>query len=159
MAAEQAGRIINIVSHAGVYRWPTASAYSVAKSALIKFTENVAVEAKSTRIKLFAYHPGILIGAGLVSNLQETVVEPGSAHANLLDWVEEQRLAGNSVTPTHSAQHILALASGRYDALNGRYITVHDDLQRLLAQGPLIHCSDALTLRLSPIDFSEPTDL
>lgn len=159
MSQHKPGRIINIVSHAGVYRWPTASAYSVAKAALIKFTENVAVEAKSTRIKLFAYHPGIVIGAGLVSNLQAAPVAPESAHANLLAWVESQRLAGNSVTPSDSAEGILRLATGDYDALNGRYISVHDDLERLVAQAPDIKFTDALTLRLKPIDFNDPVNL
>jgi len=155
----QPGRIINIVSHAGVYRWPTACAYSVAKAALIKFTENVAVEAKSTRIKLFAYHPGIVIGAGLVSNLRAAPVVAQSAHANLLAWVEDQHLAGNSVTPSDSANGVLRLATGKYDDLNGRYISVHDDLERLIAQAPLIKFTDALTLRLKLIDFNDPIDL
>jgi NAD(P)-dependent dehydrogenase (short-subunit alcohol dehydrogenase family) len=45
MAARGAGRIVNITSQAGVYRWPHASAYSVSKAAVIKFTENLAAEA------------------------------------------------------------------------------------------------------------------
>jgi NAD(P)-dependent dehydrogenase (short-subunit alcohol dehydrogenase family) len=159
MTRQRRGRIINIVSHAGIYRWPTASAYSVAKTALIKFTENVAVEAKSTRVKLFAYHPGIVIGAGLVSNLSAGPIVPGSDRANLLAWVENQRLAGNSVTPSDSAHRVLELATGDFDVLSGRYITVHDDLSILLAQAPRIRHSDALTLRLKPIDFDDPMDL
>ncbi|MFB4390762.1 MULTISPECIES: SDR family NAD(P)-dependent oxidoreductase [unclassified Pseudomonas] len=159
MPPHKPGRIINIVSHAGVYRWPTASAYSVAKAALIKFTENVAVEAKSTRIKLFAYHPGIVIGTGLVSNLRAVPAASESAHAHLLAWVEEQRLAGNSVTASDSANGVLRLATGDYDALNGRYISVHDDLELLLRQAPEIKFTDALTLRLKPLDFNDPFDL
>jgi NAD(P)-dependent dehydrogenase (short-subunit alcohol dehydrogenase family) len=42
MAARGAGRIVNITSQAGVYRWPQVSAYSVSKAAVIKFTENLA---------------------------------------------------------------------------------------------------------------------
>ena len=159
MTKHHGGRVINIVSHGGVYRWPTASSYSVAKAALIKFTENVAVEAKSTRVKLFAYHPGIVIGAGLVSNLTAIPIVPGSAHANLLAWVESQRLAGNSVTPSDSARGVLELATGDYDALNGRYLSVHDDLKLLLAQAPFIRYTDALTLRLKPIDFNDAMNL
>ncbi|HCS44326.1 MAG TPA: hypothetical protein DIW52_16120 [Pseudomonas sp.] len=158
MTRHRRGRIINIVSHAGVYRWPEASAYSVAKAALIKFTENVAVEAKSTRVKLFSLHPGIVIGAGLVSHLSEQPSIPGSDLAKLLAWVEQQRLAGNSVPPSACAQHVLELATGHFDALNGRYLTAHDDLSVLLAQAPQIQRSDALTLRLKPTDFNDPTD-
>jgi len=158
MIPHRQGRVINIVSHAGIYRWPTASAYSVAKAALIKLTENVAVEAKDSNVKVFALHPGIVIGAGLVSNLSATQAIEGSAHANLLAWVEKERLAGRSVSPSQSATQVLKLASGNYDALNGRYLTVYDDFATLLAQAPLIRYSDALTLRLKPIDFSDPLD-
>lgn len=159
MARNRRGRIINIVSHAGVYRWPAASAYSVAKAAMIKFTENVAVEAKSTQVKLFSLHPGIVIGAGLVSELSEHPKVPGSDLANLLDWVEQQRQAGHSVAPSACAHRVLELATGHFDALNGRYLTAHDNLSVLLAQAPQIQRSDALTLRLKPIDFYDPTDL
>jgi NAD(P)-dependent dehydrogenase (short-subunit alcohol dehydrogenase family) len=38
MAARGTGRIVNITSQAGVYRWPQVSAYSVSKAAVIKFT-------------------------------------------------------------------------------------------------------------------------
>jgi len=158
MTRHRRGRIINIVSHAGVYRWPEASAYSVAKAALIKFTENVAVEAKSTRVKLFSLHPGIVIGAGLVSHLSEQPHIAGSDLANLLAWVEQQKRAGNSVPPSACAHHVLELATGHFDALNGRYLTVHDNLSVLLAQAPQIQSSDALTLRLKPIDFNDLTD-
>jgi short-subunit dehydrogenase len=49
MTACGAGRIINITSQAGVFRWPQVSAYSVSKSAVIKFTENLAAEASRGR--------------------------------------------------------------------------------------------------------------
>jgi NAD(P)-dependent dehydrogenase (short-subunit alcohol dehydrogenase family) len=159
MTRHRRGRIINIVSHAGVYRWPEASAYSVAKAALIKFTENVAVEAKATQVKVFSLHPGIVIGAGLVSHLSEQPNIPGSDLANLLSWVDQQRLAGHSLPPSACAQRVLELATGYFDALNGRYLTAHDDLSVLLAQAPQIKRSDALTLRLKPIDFNDPADL
>lgn len=43
------------------------------------------------------------------------------------------------------------LASGHYDFLNGRYVTVHDDLAELSLTAEQIRKSDALTLRvLSP---------
>jgi hypothetical protein len=126
---------------------------------MIKFTENVAVEAKSTQVKLFSLHPGIVIGAGLVSELSEHPKVPGSDLANLLDWVEQQRQAGHSVAPSACAHRVLELATGHFDALNGRYLTAHDNLSVLLAQAPQIQRSDALTLRLKPIDFNDPTDL
>jgi NAD(P)-dependent dehydrogenase (short-subunit alcohol dehydrogenase family) len=45
MLARRRGRIVNLTSHAGVFRWPEVSAYAVAKSAVVKLTENLAVRA------------------------------------------------------------------------------------------------------------------
>jgi len=42
MIARGHGRILNITSQAGAYRWPTVSAYSVSKAAVVKFSENLA---------------------------------------------------------------------------------------------------------------------
>jgi hypothetical protein len=44
MMTRRRGRIVNLTSHAGVFRWPWVSAYAVAKSAVIKLTENLAAE-------------------------------------------------------------------------------------------------------------------
>jgi NAD(P)-dependent dehydrogenase (short-subunit alcohol dehydrogenase family) len=53
------GRILNITSEAGAVRWPQASAYSVAKAAVIKLTENLAAEAGRDSVKVFSVHPGV----------------------------------------------------------------------------------------------------
>jgi short-subunit dehydrogenase len=39
MIATGHGRILNITSNAGVYRWPLVSAYATSKAALVKLTE------------------------------------------------------------------------------------------------------------------------
>jgi NAD(P)-dependent dehydrogenase (short-subunit alcohol dehydrogenase family) len=59
MIAGDAGRIVNITSEAEVLRWPQASAYSVAKAAVIKFTENLAAEAGRGGVQVFSVHPGV----------------------------------------------------------------------------------------------------
>ena len=48
MVAAGRGRIINVTSEAGIHRWPLASAYSVSKAAVIKLTENLALEKRAT---------------------------------------------------------------------------------------------------------------
>jgi NAD(P)-dependent dehydrogenase (short-subunit alcohol dehydrogenase family) len=50
---------LNITSEAGAVRWPQASAYSVAKAAVIKLTENLAAEAGRDSVKVFSVHPGV----------------------------------------------------------------------------------------------------
>ena len=58
MTARGAGRIVNITSEAGAFRWPQVSAYSVSKAAVIKFTENLAAEASRSGVRAFSVHPG-----------------------------------------------------------------------------------------------------
>ena len=60
MVAAGRGRIINITSQAGVHRWPLASAYSVSKAAVVKLTENLALETRRHGIGVFSVHPGLL---------------------------------------------------------------------------------------------------
>jgi len=60
MVARRAGRIINVSSNAGAFRWPLASAYAVSKAAGSNCTENVRRETKNYGVKVFAIHPGLL---------------------------------------------------------------------------------------------------
>ena len=60
MVAAGRGRIINITSQAGVHRWPLASAYSVSKAAVVKLTENLALETRRHGVGVFSVHPGLL---------------------------------------------------------------------------------------------------
>ena len=57
MIARKHGRIINITSQAGVFRWPEVSAYSVSKAAVVKFTENLAAETRRDGVHVFSVHP------------------------------------------------------------------------------------------------------
>ena len=147
MTERGSGRIVNIASHAGIFRWPMSSAYSVSKCALIKFTENLAVEARRYNVAAFAYHPGLVKG-GLSDHATSHPAPPDSPRGRLQAWVLKGLAEGRGVTPEQSAVGVVALASGRYDALSGRYLTVADDLDALLAKAPEIQKKDLLTLRL-----------
>lgn len=147
------GRIINLVSNGGAYRWPTASAYSVAKAALIKFTENVAVEAKGSGVSLFAFHPGLVLDTGIAEDML-TTAPPGSdpgAVDGLLDWFERQREKGQIADPQLGAEVLLRLASGRYDFLSGRYVSVYEDFARLEEEAERVcDSNNAMMLRVRP---------
>ncbi len=144
------GQIINIVSHAGVFRWPTASAYSVSKAAVIKLTENLAVELRPHNIHVFAFHPGLVDGGLTHAALAEGVSTDSPAHC-ATKWVREQYEAGRAVPPERALDSILLLASGGADELSGRYLTVFDDLARLTATAETIRRHDLLTLRLREV--------
>jgi len=121
MVKRRRGRVVNMVSDAGVYSSPTVSAYSVSTAALIKFSENLALECQDFLLSVFAYHPGRL------------PFEPGS------EAFQEE-----------SARQLASLLSGAYDSLTGRYITAYDDLDLLVARvGRPVATNDYRRLRAS----------
>jgi NAD(P)-dependent dehydrogenase (short-subunit alcohol dehydrogenase family) len=141
------GRIINIASHAGVFRWPQVSAYAISKAALVKLTEHLAVEAKKRGVAVFAVHPGI-VTIGLTEMAMSTTAAPESPIGRAMGWIRQQVEAGNAVPPERSANLVLRLAAGHADALSGRYLTVFDDLDSLIARAAEIQRDDLYLLRL-----------
>ena len=109
MVPRQRGRIVNITSQAGAFRWPTVSAYSVSKAAVIKLTENLAIEARRHGISIFSIHPGLLpIG------LAETALSPDA-----LPGTHDARacMRGRSVSSTQVAEPNPIVPSNRSTVL------------------------------------------
>jgi len=124
------GRIVNITSNAGVFRWPTVSAYSVAKAAVVKFTENLAHETCRHGISVFSVDPGVLpIG---YSETASAAGEPQNPYeARVSAWIRRQLDEGGGADPARAAELVVRLASGRYDRLSGRQLSVHDDIDKI----------------------------
>jgi NAD(P)-dependent dehydrogenase (short-subunit alcohol dehydrogenase family) len=147
MVADRRGRIINMASNAGVYRWPNVSGYSVSKAAVIKFTENLAVELRNEGIAVFAVHPGI-VRTGLTDLTLNAEAPPDSPAGKVAAWLRQEIAAGRDLPAERVAQLIVQLAHGEGDALTGRYIDAHDDLTALLARVDEIRQADLYTLRI-----------
>jgi NAD(P)-dependent dehydrogenase (short-subunit alcohol dehydrogenase family) len=141
------GRIVNMTSNAGVYRWPYLSAYSISKAAIVKLTENVAAEARKYGVRLFAVNPGML-RIGMTESLLEADVPPDHPVALVAKWFAQELDAGRGQTPERGAELVAQLASGRADALSGRYLSAEDDLDELLARAGAIRREDLYTLRV-----------
>jgi NAD(P)-dependent dehydrogenase (short-subunit alcohol dehydrogenase family) len=146
MIERRRGRIINMASDAGAYRWPLVSHYSVAKAAVIKLTENLAAETRRHGISAFAIHPGLLRMGLTEASLQGKATD-GSPEASVQSWLRRQVEEGLAVPPERACELVVRLASGEADDLSGRYITVHDDLEDLLARAETIRRSDSHLLR------------
>jgi NAD(P)-dependent dehydrogenase (short-subunit alcohol dehydrogenase family) len=146
MTARGAGRIVNITSEAGVFRWPQVSAYSVSKAAVIKFTENLAAETGRYGVRVFSVHPG-LTPIGLSERALADGAPPGSAEAQVHAWVRQELRAGRGADPDLVARLVTRLAAGHADRLSGCHLSVHDDLAAILACGP--HVRDRYQLRLA----------
>ncbi len=130
MIESRCGTIVNIASHAGVFRWPTCSAYSVSKSALIKLTENIAFETGRHGISVFAFHPGLL-PIGLPEMLNSPTINPNSPTGKVASWYQAQVQAGKVVDVKQSVDVLMQLVSGSYHSLSGCYVTVDDDLDAI----------------------------
>ena len=146
MTARGAGRIVNITSEAGVFRWPQASAYSVSKAAVIKFTENLAAEACRYGVQAFSVHPG-LTPIGLSERALADGAPPGSAEAQIYAWIRQELRAGRSAEPALVARLVTRLAAGHADRLSGCHLSVHDNLEAILACGQDVR--DRYQLRLA----------
>lgn len=131
MVARRGGRIVNITSQAGVFRWPLASAYAVSKAAVIKLTENLASETRRHRVGVFSVHPGILpIGFSEAAMADDVPEDP--YRARLHTFIRHELDEGRGTDPARAVRVILQIASGRYDELSGRQLSVHDDLDAVV---------------------------
>jgi acyl-CoA synthetase (AMP-forming)/AMP-acid ligase II/NAD(P)-dependent dehydrogenase (short-subunit alcohol dehydrogenase family) len=147
MIAAGHGRILNITSNAGTYRWPLVSAYATSKAAVVKLTENLAAETRRHSVSVLSVDPGLL-PIGLTEPMLNSTQDPDSTEARIADWVHDRMASGHGADPDQAAHLILQLARGRGDRLTGRHLTVTDDLDSLLARIDQIHREDLHTLRL-----------
>ena len=126
MIARRRGRIINVSSGAGTMASPFFSSYITSKTALIRFTECLALETASHGVAIFAISPGTV----------RTAMSEYSLHSpegqKWLPWFRRIFDEGINVPAERPAQLVLELASGQYDALSGRMISIFDDLAMML---------------------------
>ena len=120
------GRIINVVSPAGVRRWPYATAYAVSKAALIKLSENLAVELKSTGISMVAYSPGI-VDAGLTRAGLEAPGGVDPWQDKLSNWARKARDEGRLTSVETATNVLVRIALGEIDVPPGQVVHADDD--------------------------------
>jgi NAD(P)-dependent dehydrogenase (short-subunit alcohol dehydrogenase family) len=132
MVERRAGRIIIVSALASRMAAAHLSAYCVGKIAQTRLVEEVALEAGPHGVAAFAIDPGFVF----TQLAAETMNSPDAQR-----WLPGMvaRLAARQHDPgadgelARCAARVAALASGRYDALSGRYFEMSDDLDRLLA--------------------------
>ncbi len=152
MIARRRGRIVNITSRAGVYRWPMLSAYSVSKAAVVKYAENLAQETKRYGIAVFSLHPGLLpIGFGELA-LAATDMPAAGPQAAVSDWFRGQMASGGGADPAQAVELLTRLATGQADVLSGRHLTVGDDLDDMVARIDEVRRADSYLLRARTLD-------
>ena len=146
MMARRRGRIINVVSAAGLQAIETVSAYGVSKAALIRFTEALAAETRPYGIAVLAVNPGTLRTS--MSDYVLTAPQVQERAPMVQQWFQQLFPEGGDTPIEQAVAFMLAVASGRADALSGCYLSVDDDLEAMVAEAEAIRREARLTLRL-----------
>lgn len=145
MVARGKGRVINLIGGGTDLPLPYGSAYASSKAAVMRFTETLAVELMQHGVMVFALRPGFVRTAMSEYQLTE---ENRRWLPDTAQRFEEEK----DVPPTEAANLAVEFASGRFDALTGRYIRVNDykgdDLDQVEAEIPEILEKDLRTLRM-----------
>jgi len=120
------GRIVITGSGAAYLPGSSSTAYSTSKAAVCRYGETLANELRG-RIPVFLFSPG-LVKTAMTGHWGDD-----------LPWTP----------PELAPQLVRVLASGRADALAGRYIHAeHDDIEDLIARADEIEANDLNAIRL-----------
>ena len=127
MIARRSGRVIVISAVAARMTLPFLSAYSVGKAALNKLVEMAAAEAAAHAVQVFAVEPGFV-----VTQLGEDTYNDPDARRHMphmLEYLEQGRARPDALADLErTAERCVQLASGRYDALSGRFLELGDPI-------------------------------
>jgi NAD(P)-dependent dehydrogenase (short-subunit alcohol dehydrogenase family) len=128
MIARGGGRIVNVASGAAYLPGSRQTAYAGSKAAVHRFSETLAAQLEPHGIPVFSISPGLV----------RTEMTEG-LFADDAPW-----------TPPELAPRLVrALASGRLDALSGRYLHAeHDDVDDVAARAEEIAAEDLNAIRL-----------
>jgi NAD(P)-dependent dehydrogenase (short-subunit alcohol dehydrogenase family) len=128
MARRGGGRIVNVASGAAYLPGgSTDTAYGPSKAALHRFSELLAAQAREVGVHVFSISPG-LVRTSMTERFGDD-----------MPW-----------TPPELAPRLVrVLASGRADALAGRYLHAeHDDIEDLIRRADEIRDNDLNAIRL-----------
>jgi 3-oxoacyl-[acyl-carrier protein] reductase len=127
MLARGGGRIVNVASGAAYLPGSSGTAYSASKAAVHRFSETLALQLEPHGIPVFSISPGLV----------RTRMTEG--FGDDMPW-----------TPPELAPRLVrALASGRLDAVAGRYLHAeHDDVDDIAARADEIVAKDLNAIRL-----------
>jgi len=135
MIKRRRGHAVCISAKAARIVAPNLSAYCTGKVAQNRLVAEAAVELDGTGVAVFAIDPGFVF-----TQLARETMEDPAAQKHLGGMVE--RLRERAADPesqadlARCAERVLALVSGRYDALSGNYYELDDDLDAALGQRP-----------------------
>ncbi len=128
MIAAGGGRIVNLAGGGTHKPFAHASAYATSKAAVMRLTENLAMEIDIAEapVKVFAVTPG------LVRTDMTTPMLEGDRR-RWLGYTADFLERGEDVPPTLAAELVIAIARGDLEAYHGRFLSAPQDAQDLEA--------------------------
>lgn len=148
MIAHGRGRILNIVSGAGIASLTYLSAYVAGKTALVRWTECIAAELAPYGVQVFAMEPGTVATA-----MSNTSINSAEGR-RWIPWFKGMFDMGLDSPLARVAARALELAAGAADEMSGRYIPLTEDLPVLVASAPSIRRDALYSLRISRLPES-----
>jgi NAD(P)-dependent dehydrogenase (short-subunit alcohol dehydrogenase family)/uncharacterized protein YndB with AHSA1/START domain len=146
MQARRSGRIINVVSSAGVMSYTYFSAYVASKTALVRLTECVASEAKPYGVVAFAMEPGTV-----ATSMSHYSVNSEDGQ-RWIPWFRRIFDEGLDAPLERVAARAVDLAAGRADALSGRFVPLGESLERLVAHAVSVRRDRLYSLRIERLE-------
>ena len=141
MVSRKRGRIVNIVSAVTYHSFPYFAPYTVSKAALTYYTQLLAGQVKEHGISIFAYHPG-----GPRTEMSRHLAEAPEVHESVGNVFRGLR-DNDRYTPMDVAvKGFMFLASGKADALTGRFFNETDEQDDLLSRADEILRDDLYIL-------------
>lgn len=150
MINRRRGRIINISSGGGATAMPFFSSYVCSKTALIRLSECLALETKACGISVFSISPGTVRTA-----MSEYSVNSPEGK-RWLPWFRRFFDEQVTVPVDVPAKLVLELASGKADALSGRFISIYDDLDELVQQAQQVEKENLYALKVGKLAGAKP---
>jgi len=135
MTAQGSGRIIDVGSLVGTYPMPAAAPYAASKCALFRWNSCLALSAAEFGVSVFIISPG-LVATDMTTDVPMFDDIPAD------QWTPIEK----------TGELVVALASGKADALRGRFIHAENELDELIAHADEIIEQNLQTLGMSFYD-------
>ena len=111
-------KIINCSGGGGTFPFPNYSAYATSKAAIVRFTENLAIEVAEDEIDVNCIAPGFV-----VTRLHEQTFAAGPEKAGAFFENTQKQIASGGVPAEKSAELAVFLLSSDSDGITGKYIS------------------------------------
>jgi NAD(P)-dependent dehydrogenase (short-subunit alcohol dehydrogenase family) len=131
MVERGGGRVIVVSTSGGGATWPYNSAYIVSKNTLSVMVAHLAAEGRQHNVFAWSISP-----AGVFTELVRERLDDPVAQKYMGDVIPAMRERFEEADPkerlAQNARFCIDLASGKGDALSGRYISARDDIEAMV---------------------------